>query len=55
MSELDDPTSAALNTLTYRTPLEDSLLGITAAMSVEANVEALLDRRCRRRRAPCSA
>ena len=30
--------------LSYRTPLEDSLLGITTAMSVEPNVEAVLDR-----------
>ena len=44
MSELDDTTSAALPALAYRTPLEDSLLGITTAMSAEANVEALLDR-----------
>ena len=44
MSELDDATSAALHALSDRTPLEDSLLGITAAMSAEANVEALLDR-----------
>lgn len=44
MSELDDATSAALHALSDRTPLEESLLGITAAMSAEANVEALLDR-----------
>ena len=44
MSELDDATSAALHALSDRTPLEDSLLGITTAMSAEANVEALLDR-----------
>jgi transcriptional regulator with GAF, ATPase, and Fis domain len=44
MSEIDDATSAALQALAYRTPLEDSLLGITTAMSVEANVEALLER-----------
>ncbi len=44
MSEIDDATTTALQTLAYRTPLEDSLLGITTAMSVEANVEALLER-----------
>jgi diguanylate cyclase (GGDEF)-like protein len=44
MSEFDDVTSAELQSLSYRTPLEDSLLGITTAMSVEANVEALLER-----------
>ena len=31
MSEIDDATTTALQTLAYRTPLEDSLLGITTA------------------------
>lgn len=44
VSDLDDVTSAALHTLSSRTPQEDSLLGITAAMSAESNLEALLDR-----------
>jgi diguanylate cyclase (GGDEF)-like protein len=44
VSELDGATSAALHTVSSRTPLEDSLLGIMAAMSAEANVEALLGR-----------
>jgi diguanylate cyclase (GGDEF)-like protein len=44
MSEFDEVTSAELQSLSYRTPLEDSLLGITTAMSLEANVEALLER-----------
>jgi diguanylate cyclase (GGDEF)-like protein len=43
MSELDDVTPAVESPV-YRTPLEDSLLDITAAMSAEANVEALLNR-----------
>jgi diguanylate cyclase (GGDEF)-like protein len=43
MSTLDDvPT--AVESSPYRTPLEDSLLAITSAMSAEANVEALLER-----------
>lgn len=43
MSELDDATSA-LQALANRTPLEDSLLAITGAMSTEGNLEVLLDR-----------
>ena len=44
MSQLDDVTPVAVEALGARTPLEESLLGITTAMSVESNVEALLDR-----------
>lgn len=33
MSELDDVAPAAVESLPYRTPLEDSLLGMTTAMS----------------------
>jgi hypothetical protein len=43
MSELDDATSA-LQALSYRTPLEDSLPTITAAMSTEGNLKVLLER-----------
>lgn len=43
MSEVNDVTPA-LEPVAYRTPLEDSLLDITTAMSVESNVEALLNR-----------
>lgn len=42
MSDLDDvtPTESAV----YRTPLEDSLIDISAALSAESNVEVLLNR-----------
>ena len=43
MSELNDVTPA-LEPGPYRTPLEDSLLDITTAMSAESSVEALLNR-----------
>jgi diguanylate cyclase (GGDEF)-like protein len=42
MSKIDDVTS--LESSTHRTPLEGSLLATMAAMSTEANVEALLER-----------
>ena len=44
MSTLDDVTPAVAESVPYRTPLEDSLLSITSAMSTEANIEALLER-----------
>jgi diguanylate cyclase (GGDEF)-like protein len=45
MSTLDDDVRpTAVESLPYRTPLEDSLLSLTATMSTEANLEALLDR-----------
>jgi diguanylate cyclase (GGDEF)-like protein len=43
MGELDDVTPA-VETPVYRTPLEDSLLDLSAAMSTESNVEILLNR-----------
>jgi diguanylate cyclase (GGDEF)-like protein len=45
MSTLDDDVRpTAVQSLPYRTPLEDSLLSLTTAMSTEANLEALLER-----------
>lgn len=43
MSEVD-LSGSPLESLDDRTPLENSLLGLATAMSLEANVEALLDR-----------
>ena len=43
MSELNDVTPT-LEPVGYRTPLEDSLLDLTTAMSVESNVELMLNR-----------
>lgn len=39
-----DLSGSPLESLAHRTPLEHSLLGLASAMSVESNVEALLDR-----------
>ena len=44
MGEPDDVTSSEPHAPSCRTPLEASLLAVTAALSAEANVEALLGR-----------
>jgi diguanylate cyclase (GGDEF)-like protein len=44
MSTLDDVRPTAVESPPYRTPLEDSLLSLTSAMSTETNLEALLER-----------
>jgi GAF domain-containing protein len=44
MSTLNDVRPTAVESPPYRTPLEDSLLSLTSAMSTETNLEALLER-----------